>query len=83
MADKNETIRDLNLIHDRLQQRTGKMIQQEMQDLFLEDEAFNAESRLIAAEALNLAFSGLYASSYEFTHGVCSNIRIEVLRLSK
>lgn len=76
-------ISNLTRIETLLNRTTGKYTEVETIDLFVNDETFTEEARLIAVEAVNGAYSGSWKGPYEFTHGTCGYLRVEVARLRK
>lgn len=70
------TIADIKRIGDMLNRTTGKYTEVEIIALFIEDEAYSEDARLIALEDTQRAFSRSWKGAYEFTHGVVAHLDV-------
>jgi hypothetical protein len=74
--DNLALIADVESIASALNRTTGKYTEAEMVALFIDDESYSEEARLIAAEDTKRAFSRSWKGSYEFTHGVVAHLDV-------
>ena len=69
-------IEDVESIASILNRITGKYTESEIIGLFINDESYSDEARLIAAEDTHRAFSRSWKGSYEFTYGVVAHLDV-------
>jgi hypothetical protein len=79
----DQLVSDLSEIEKTLNRATGKMTKNQQIALFINNEYLSETARIVADGAVSNAFRGLFPGAYEFTHGACANLRVEIARITR